>query len=96
MMEQAIYAIVGIVFFVSIVGLFSAYNFGGADAISPTGNVISVPEASSEKAVCGACGTYEPVCAKLNHRLITYDNACDAACAGAELKFKAQCSALFQ
>ncbi len=91
-MERAILVIVLIVALVGVVGLFSTYNFGPADAIpatgyasgSLTGNAVTSGNAAPNYD-CSACAGYAPVCAKLNNRYITFKNACEAGCSGARV-----------
>jgi hypothetical protein len=95
-MEKAILGIVLIVAVVGIVGVFSRYPFlQGEDALVDggiTGNVVSEPVA--EPTGCGSCSGYAPVCASINHRYLTFPNACEAACSGAELVDDVPCESM--
>ncbi len=90
-MERAILGITVIVALVAVVGIFSSYDFGSADAIGGdalTGNVVASQQS------CDSCSGYAPVCAKLNNRLVTYPNACEAACSGADVVAKYPCESI--
>ncbi len=82
-MERAILVIVLLVAMVGVVGLFASYDFGPSDTLDAgiTGHVV----ASGGHVDCGSCAGYAPVCAKLNNRYITYENACEATCSGARV-----------
>ena len=86
-MDRALLMIVAIVGVVGAVGILTSYNFlAGQDAIdSPTGNVV----ASSQQ--CGSCAGNQPVCAQVNNRLITFQNACEAQCANAKIAADIPC-----
>jgi len=91
-MEKAILAITLIVAFVGLVGVLSSYDFTKAtDALGSgiTGNVIAV-----QSQQCGGCSGYSPVCAQRNHRLITYENACEASCDNAVVVAQMACERL--
>lgn len=87
-MDRMILIIVVIVALVGVVGLFSNYNFGSTDALthgSLTGNAVA------GTGDCTACAGFSPVCARLNHRLLTFENACSARCAGATIVRDSPC-----
>ncbi len=88
-MERALLVIVLIVTLVGIVSLFSRYPIAeGSDALASglTGNVVAGD--------CSSCAGYAPVCARLNHWLLTFPNECEARCQGAVVVADRSCQQL--
>lgn len=85
-MERAILVIVAIVAIVGAVGIFTSYDFmAGEDVFGDGGMTGNVVAETGNAQDCSSCSGYAPVCAKVNQRYITFANACDARCSGAEV-----------